>query len=68
MWLQMRRRVGENPQNHIDTLGAGVQCQHRLETVFRRQARELASGDVGRIGDDDVVAHVAEPSVEIGLN
>ena len=52
----MTARLIDDPPHHRDAIRAAVERQRRLMPAFRRQAPHAFGIDVGRIGDDEVVA------------
>ena len=61
----MPRRLGEDAAHEVETVVARSQRQARFVSVFGRQLRHAARIDIGRVGDDQVVALLAERLEEI---
>ena len=56
----MRFRLVKDAPDDVDPVGAAVEGELRFGTAFARQAAMPSRIDIGRIGDDEVVALAAE--------
>ncbi len=50
----------EDAPDNIEPVGAAVEGKLRLGAAFARQGGHAVGVDIGRIGDDEIVASVAE--------
>ena len=53
---QMRGRLAQNDTHRIEAIGAAGQRKRRLVTVLKRQSAHDGRADIGRVGDDQIVA------------
>ena len=65
---EVQRRVAEDAQRQIQAVVARAQTELRLEGVFLRQRVGLVVGDVGRIGDDQVVVLALQAGEQVRLH
>ncbi|EXI68806.1 MAG: hypothetical protein AW07_04304 [Candidatus Accumulibacter sp. SK-11] len=63
----MLPRTAEDGACQVEPVVAAGKCQRRFVPVFGRQAGHRRRPDVGRIGDDQVVAAAAEAGEEVAL-
>src|SRR2546425_1784498 len=54
--VQMRLGLGEDTPDDIDAVGAAVEGKFGLGAAFARQGGHAFGIDIGRVGDDEVVA------------
>jgi hypothetical protein len=63
--MKMLRRLCEDAPNQIEPVVAARQCHQGLMAEFRGQPAHGAGADVGRIGQDQVVAPPLQRVVQV---
>ena len=63
----MARGLGENPSHEIEPIGSAGERQLRLVPILGRKLLHRVRVDVGRIGQDQVVARIAERREQIAF-
>lgn len=64
--LEMVRRCGNDAPHEVEAVAAARECQTRLAPILPGQPGHRLRGDVGRIGEDQVVTAPFQPVEEIG--
>jgi peptide chain release factor 3 len=65
--VEMVRRPGEDAPDDVEPVLAAGQRQFRLVPVFRRQHRHLGGVDIGRVGENQVVAAARHRLPQVAL-
>ena len=66
--VEMFSRLGQDAAHHVQTVGAGGQCQRRFVTVFGGQGVHGFGGDIGRVAENEVVAFALDGGEQVRLD
>ena len=63
--LEMRRCARQDATHEVEPIFRPGMCDCRLGSMLQQKQSHLSSGDVRRVGDDEVVAAASQPVEQI---